>query len=814
MPRVSNFADDKRQYHQIMKYIALALISVTFSTLSFASTSSETNDSQSLLGDTTRIFDLDEVIVVSQPKETVRLRRQPTASNVFSSEEMTKLSIESMSDVSRYVPSLNIPQYGSRLTSSVYVRGIGSRIGDPAMGVYYDNIPLVSKSAYNTHFYQLDRIDILRGPQGTLYGINTEGGLMRVYSKNPMSYQGTDVLLGTSIGVSGSSVVKTWSPTTRLELAKYHRPSEEFAFSVAAFYNGNKGYFNNSHLGEVADKSDEAGGRTHLVWRPGEKLSVELTSDFQYVNENAFPYGEYNETDNSWSTPATTIMNGYKRQMLNTGLHIAYRLPDWLISSTTSWQWLKDKMVMDQDYLPADYMQLEQAQKMNALTEEITIKTRSAAKWQHTSGLFFSYEWLKTNAPVYFGDDMNAMIKEQMGMPAMVAQGITLTDNLVAGVFHTPRLNLGAYHESNVSLTDRLMLTLGLRYDYQHASIDYNTQANFTLGYKGTMMGKPVEISRLYTSLLNNSASDSYHELLPKIALTYRIDNRGSNIYATVAKGFRAGGYNLQMFSDIFRSEQSGLGNSLMDLMKGDMTITHTDENYDNINKTITYSPEESWNYEFGAHLNFPKGIKADAAAYYMKVQNQQLSIMADKYGYGRMMINANGSETYGVEMALRSKTCANHLDWAATYSWTHSKLDNSNTESNNTASNTGSGQTTAGKTRMPFIPAHSFSVATGYRFDMRSGYLLQSLTIGADVSGCGDIYWDIDNKQKQKFYALLGARVELDFGDVKIDLRGNNLTDTRYNTFLVSSSVDGTPRTFSQIGTPARISLNIKMNL
>ena len=88
-----------------------------------------------------------------------------------------------------------MPNYGSRLSSSVYVRGIGSRVNSPAIGLYLDGIPVMSKSAFNLHNYQLSRVDVLRGPQGTLYGQNTEGGLVKMYSHNPFDYQGSEVKL-------------------------------------------------------------------------------------------------------------------------------------------------------------------------------------------------------------------------------------------------------------------------------------------------------------------------------------------------------------------------------------------------------------------------------------------------------------------------------------------------------------------------------------------------------------------------------------------------------------------------------------------
>ena len=209
------------------------------------------------LTDTSKVVDLDEVVVVAQPKEQVRLRLQPVSSSVFGSEQLQQLNVRDLSQLSQYVPSFVMPSYGSRLTSSMYVRGIGSRINNPAVGVYYDNIPLMSKAAFNNHFYMLDRVDILRGPQGSLYGQNTEGGLVRVYSKDPTKYQGTDIRLGIGNGL--------WR---NVEVAHHHRPSESLAFTVAGFYSGLKGFINNQNFEDKNDKSLEAGGKARLIWLP------------------------------------------------------------------------------------------------------------------------------------------------------------------------------------------------------------------------------------------------------------------------------------------------------------------------------------------------------------------------------------------------------------------------------------------------------------------------------------------------------------------------------------------------------------------
>ena len=735
--------------------------------------------------DTAKVYDLDEVIVVAQPKESVKLRRQPLSSSVFTDNELTSLNVRDISGLSYFVPSMSIPAYGSRLTSSTYMRGIGSRSGNPAVGVYYDNIPLVNKSSFNSHFYGIDRVDVLRGPQGTLYGMNTEGGLMRVYSKNPMNYQGTDLRLSLATGLQSD-----------VEIAHYHRPSDKFAFSTSAFYSGQKGFFDNTNLNEHADLSNEFGGKARLVWLPADGWNIDFTTDYQYVNQNGFPYGEYDSETKHFNEPQTTLLNGYKRQMVNSGLHVTYTTPSLLFASTTSHQYLYDQMVMDQDYLPEDYLQLEQRQKMNAITQELSLRSLGGGIWNHASGVFFSKQWLKTDGPVYFGEAMNNKILTNMGMPPAMAQMLSISDNYVPGTFRTPQWNVGVYHESHIKLFDRLTLTLGLRYDYQKVSIDYATQSMFTLTGKGTMMmpgqgGQmiqiPVDFTSKFVSRLENQTDKGYSELLPKFGLTLDLGS-GSNLYAVVSKGFRAGGYNIQMFSDIFSNEQREIGKGFAAMAKGDMTVEHTAEDYAKVEETITYKPETSWNYELGTHLNLFGGkLHADAAVYYMRVRDLQLSVMAGDYGYGRQMINAGRSSSCGVELSLRGTALDNRFTWAATYGYTHCQL--LDYEDN----------------QVPFIPTHTFSAMTDYR--------IGKFTFGLNVAGNGPTYWDVDNEYRQKLYATLGAHAMVDFGCIKLNVWGRNLTDTKYNTMLVNSSIDGTNRSFAQQGNPLQIGADLIMH-
>ena len=746
------------------------------------------------VNDTSKVIDLDELVVVAQPKEQVRLRLQPVSSNVFGSEQLQQLNVHDLSQLSQYVPSFVMPSYGARLTSSMYVRGIGSRINSPAVGIYYDNIPLMSKAAFNNHFYMLDRVDVLRGPQGTLYGQNTEGGLVRVYSKNPMNYQGTDVRLGIGTGL--------WR---NVEVAHYHRPSDKLAFTVAGFYSGQKGFFNNANFSDKNDKMNEAGGKLRLIFQPNNKLKIDWTADYQYVNQNGFGYGELNLDNNDVADPATTIMNGYKRNMLNTGVSISTGVggdlndAPLMFTSTFSYQYLNDKMLMDQDYMTPDYLLLEQKQKMNALTQEYVLRSHGKTRWQHATGLYNSYQYLKTDAPVTFGDAITgpigtaianamkaAMVKAGMPQATVDRMGVTMSAEMaVPETFRTPSMTFAAFHESNVLLNDRLKLTLGLRFncDLQEISYDALAYMNMTGGTAGR------QATYHLTSHVADSRSKTFTQLLPKVGLTYTIDDKLGNIYALVSKGYRAGGYNIQMFSDILQTE---LNAHQQDAMRGDYDVAHTIADYDVIEETIIYKPEESWNYEVGTHLNlFDNLLHFDLSLYYMQIRNQQLSQMIPGSNYGRMMVNAGKSHSCGMEATLRGRLLDNSLDWNVNYSFTNAKFDEYDNYKDK---------------YVPFVPKHMVSAMLDYH--------LGSFTIGANMNAQGKMWWDEANTYAQKFYALLGAHADYDFGPVLVSLWGRNITDTRYNTFAVQSNAAGGTRYFAQRGNPIQLGMDVNIHL
>jgi len=774
--------------------------------------------------DSSRVYDIDEVVVVSQPKETFRLRQQPASSTSFSDVDIQRLGIRDLRDVSAYTPSFVMPNYGSRLTSSMYIRGIGSRINSPAVGIYIDGMPIINKSAFNFHTYFIERIDVMRGPQGTLYGQNTEGGLVRMYTKDPMKRQGTDmrISLGTRL-------------LRNVEMMHNTKFTDDLALSMAAFYNGQNGFLRNEWTGDRADNINEAGGKLRLAYRPTSDMSVDLITDYQYVRQNGFAYGLADRNTGAVSSPSTNYQSNYRRNVLNSGLIVRTNSDLFDFSSTTTYQYLKDYMLMDQDYTPVDYMHLVQRQFQNALTQEFTFKNNNHDNiWQWTFGAFGSYQWLRTDAPVFFGEGITkpigtsiqtamyngivtAMARRMMdsGMPEAVAMaaaksmvdkagGVGMDVGMdVPGTFRTPFLNAAVFHESNVRLNDRLTATVGLRYDFSRAEIEYDTKA--VMAMNASVMGKSDTYT--LTSKLHHKEHSVFNQLLPKIGLTYKLSDKTSNLYAAVSKGYRAGGYNIQMFSDILQTQ---LNANSSNAMRGDYEIENTDEDYANIDKTIAYKPETSWNYEVGAHLNlFKNSMHVDLAAYCMNISNQQLSVMAGNYGFGRMMVNAGRSRSLGFEAALRGQAFSARLSWGLSYGFTHAVFrdykDQINTESGKTDVNY------KGK-HVPYVPGNTLSSNVSYRIDT-DNTLLHSLTFGMNMKALGRTYWDESNTYCQPFYATVDMNISADMGKVGVNLWCRNITNTKYNTFAINSSATGVENTFAQRGFPVQAGVDINIH-
>ena len=156
----------------------LAVLSAVFSFAVARAQTTPANEPDSLVHNH---LSIDEVgVVVRQPKQHFGLKSQPISSSVIGGSLLKQERILSIKDLSAIVPNFYQPDYGSKMTSSIYVRGFGTRIDQPIIGLTVDGVPYLNKNTYDFDMLDIARIELLRGPQSTLYGRNTMGGQMNV----------------------------------------------------------------------------------------------------------------------------------------------------------------------------------------------------------------------------------------------------------------------------------------------------------------------------------------------------------------------------------------------------------------------------------------------------------------------------------------------------------------------------------------------------------------------------------------------------------------------------------------------------------
>ena len=765
--------------------------------------------------DSLRTVQMDEVVIVATPKETRALRELPIASTRLTQSQMRSKQVTGIKSLTSLVPNLFIPDYGSRLTTAVYIRGIGSRINTPAVGLYVDNIPYIDKSAFDFNYSDIEQIEVLRGPQSLLYGRNTMGGLIKVQTKSPFTYQGTDIRLGAATyGDYNAS------------LTHYHRISSRFAFSAGGFYEHGGGFFRNSYKGgERMDRSDAGGGRLHALFLPMDNLKLDLNVNYEYSDQGGYPYyymGAVSPEDEQAGLSdyvgriAYNDPSGYRRGLLNSGLNIEWQTPAFTVSFITGYQHLNDRMAMDQDFTPRDIFTLIQKQRSNTLSEEIVLKSKPSKRWQWTTGAFGFYQWLKTSAPVLFKrqgieelieGSANAAFPDSPQAPQM-ALSVHNENLLIGGDFSTPQMSAAVYHQStwNDFLLPGLSVSAGLRLDYEQMWLDYHSASDpMNFGFSFAMGPMRLEDNDMQAvSALMGKMRHDYLQLLPRFSVEYEW-RRNNNVYVTVAKGYRSGGYNIQMFSDLVQSQFINVMKQSMEQSESlapiaEMVSAMMPEAEVDVEGTALYRPEYTWSYEAGTHLSlWQDRLTADLAAFLMNTRDQQVSQFSEN-GMGRVTRNAGRSRSVGAEAAVAARlTDAFTLN--ASYGYTYATF-----RDYQTVNDAGEAVDYRGRV-VPFIPRHTLNIGGEYVFTLAPRKWFDRIRLNADYNAAGRIYWTEENTFSQPFYGTLNGRFSLEKGQGAVALWVRNALDKDYASFYFESMGNR----FMQRGRPLQAGVELR---
>ena len=729
--------------------------------------------------ETMTLYHVDGVEVVASTKSGDS-HTQPISTTALNMGKIEMRGISSAKELSTIAPNFYQPDYGSSITSSIYIRGFGSRIDQPVMGMTIDEIPVMNKNGYDFDFYDIRHIELLRGPQGTLYGRNTSGGVMNITTLSPMMWQGVRVM-------AEYSTVSSY----RASAAYYAKPTERFGISVAAGYAHSGGFFRNTYRDEMCDKGDNASLRLRMQWVVNDRWSLDNSLTAGYTNEGGYAYHPYDPVTGSYGAIAYNDPSGYERLTISEGFVAKYRGEKINLTSVTSYGYLGDKMTLDQDFSPKSMFTMQQRQREHSITEDIVIRNApNNSRWQWLSGAFVFAKWLDMSSPVTFKEDgINDLILGNInkGLHTVFPDN-NMTfgcDNFVINSdFRIPTYGAALYHQSTLDL-GRWHLTAGIRVDMEHTSMSYNSNTSIPYRFDLTMS----DHKDLYTKFKGRERQ-TFFEVLPKIAVRYDLSK--GNIYATITRGYKSGGFNTQIFSDIL---QVKMMNEMMGALGIELDSSATTTTYDSASAT-RYKPETSWNFEIGTHLSPADGLSIDGALFWIECFDQQVTVLPKGNSTGRMMSNAARARSFGVELSANYRYKG--LSASVDYGYTNAKFRKYD---DGTADHSGN--------YLPYAPQNTINVMVGYTFDV-DYRALRDITLAADWRGVGRIYWNESNTLSQPLYSLLGAQLSLRFDKATVTLWGRNLSNSDYDVFYFKS----VGKEFFSKGAPIHAGIRVNFNL
>lgn len=483
-------------------------------------------------------FSLREVVVTAEKRQQNEIE-VPASMSVIGTAKIESEKINSLRNLSGLAPNFYMPEYGSKLSAPVYIRGIGARINNPSVGLYVDGVPYFDKSPFSFDFLDIERVEILKGPQGTLYGRNTIGGAINIITQTPLNTRQTK--FSADFGNYGLERYKFSHIQPLVE--------NKLSLLISAGYIEHNGYFTNKFDASKVGGEFTKNGSFKIRYQPYKPLTFTYKISAEQSKEKANPYAIYDSAVNyNHST-------SYARDLMDNSLSISYKKNKVIINSVSSYQYFNDKLDVDYDYLPRDWFFAIQPSKQNLLAQEITVSSAILKNLDITAGVFGFIQ--RTNRDLKFRYGVNATtdrVRPPFPPASYDYDQFNFENNRGSAVF------------GQITLKDILQifeLTAGIRYDNETNILDY----------KKEYLGPSTKIITADTTY-----RDNFEHILPKFSIRAKVAPNMS-VYATTSKGYKSGGFNIayELPQDLTYKPESNWNYEIgfkADILPGKVTTT------------------------------------------------------------------------------------------------------------------------------------------------------------------------------------------------------------------------------------------------
>ena len=550
--------------------------------------------------------ELQEVIVTAR-KHAESLEQTPISVTAITAEDMQRSGVNSLVDVAQRTPGLEYGNYGDLKLSPTSLRGITSSSGsagaDPAVGYYVDEIYEGQGAGANLDLFDTERVEVLRGPQGTLFGRNTIGGVINITTRRP-----TDTLEAALSADFGNYNSRRYGASVSGPIV-----ADSVLGKVSFIKDQRDGYEYNTYLNNKVNNHDTSSVRGQLLFKFPAKSELLLTAEYSDASQHPLVF-ESNGYNMQAITPQLLVANGYPLNMdpfdRNVISNIVTR--ETLSSATFGATFKADLGGVNVTNI-ASYHQHSYFSKDDTCRCQLKIaydgdpeKVYRGSDELRFDGKAGAIDWL---AGVYF-------FHQNSANQSFVELGSDL-----AAIFGDPSLT-GLVTGSNGKLTTSSQAGFG------SLTWNINPRLDFTLGGRYTRDKKDINYTQVDPIALlggnaNITAGDSWSEFTPNANIRFRFSPQVLG-YLTANKGFKSGGYN------------DALGDA----------------------NGIAFGPETLWNYEAGLKaVLLDRRLIANLALFDMEWKQIQITTQNPNVSfYDPIILNAGAAHSRGAELELSAR--------------------------------------------------------------------------------------------------------------------------------------------------------------
>ena len=687
---------------------------------------------QAAVAQETTVF---EPVIVTAQKREQNIYEVPVAISAFTAETMERQGINDLTDIGKFVPNLNVTGFSAGHTSSVnaFIRGIGLQdhliTTDPGVGVYVDGVYLGRQVGQNWSLANIERVEVLRGPQGTLYGRNSIGGAINIITRQPGDEDGGRVSF-----TAGSRGRMNADFYANMQL------SDQLAMSFTGAYQHRDGlgrFVNIENPRKEVGETDDVSARVAIKWSPNDRLSFLLAADGNDGEGGLRPYdtlidevptgGVYAAGYRNSDTATNPYNNntGQESQVAVTNEAQGVSLTvDYDITDTTAAKLIVSdrhseyKSGLDDDGFFDDFLSFPEKGEADQKSAELQL-TGEFGDFDYVAGLYwFEEEGSNSQDPtIFLGGPGDFLLSQEMDSQAIYG-------------------NVG-YHVS-----EALRVSAGVRYtqDDKTAGIIINEDATFPDG------------------LINETSSRDWSEVSWDLSANYQMSDR-MNVYGTIQSGYQSGQFPARPFC---------LFGAIVSVVPPDPAVLNPDNCFE-ANDNVT-----ALNYEVGLKGQPLDSLQMSIAVFYTDYSDLPYQVSETLPGAGFDTRNILVDQTsLGVEW---------EGIWQVTEQFRiHSTLGYIDTSADERVTDPDNPPPQA---VAPLTPELTFSISPEYSFAVGEG----NLTLRADYSFRDDMYGEpsadpgrftqIDSRDLVNF----DITYEPADGDWSVSAYGKNVTDERYD--------------------------------